>query len=103
MGFHFSMFNHYKEKLILVSSIDANEPTSQGWDTGFNLEANDFAYFCRLVLEFSQKKEKEAEYLYMAKARSLSNVRMTYNNLRVLIPGKNELCKFLREYGFQSI
>ena len=101
--FTLSMFNHYKEKLILVSSIDANEPTSQGWDSGFNLEANDFSYFCRLLLEFSQKQEKEAEYLYMAKARSLSNVRMTYNNLRVLIPGKNELCKFLREYGFQSI
>ena len=100
--FTLSMFSHYKEKLILVSSIDADEPTSQGWDTGFNLEANDFAYFCRLVLEFSQKKEKEAEYLCMAKARSLSNVRMTYNNLRILIPGKNELCKFLREYGFQS-
>ena len=81
--FTLSMFNHYKEKLILVSSIDANEPTSQGWDSGFNLEANDFSYFCRLLLGLVKSREGSRISVY-GKARSLSNVRSIQQS-RVLI------------------
>ena len=98
-----SMFNHYKDNLILVSSIKANKASSKKWDEGFSLHSNDFSCFCSLILTYSRFKKLQTKSLSLAERSCRPNVKMTYKNLSVLIPNENELWQYLREHGLQSV